>query len=212
MFQLTSDSFPDTEICQAAQNLAASVSEPFLYNHVCRTYAFGKLVGETGGMAFDEEAFFIGCMFHDLGLTERFANKEHRFEVAGAEAAKQFLSEQGWSDRRIDLVWDAIALHTSVGIPPMKRPEIALVQAGAALDVGIVPLDGIGPDVLDKMLASWPRLGFKQSMIDALAAAASRNPEATLFSFTADIGHRCVDGFHLPNACDLILGAGFEEA
>lgn len=211
MNQLTADSFPDTEVCVAARDLAQTVSEPFLFNHVCRTYALGKLVGNVGEMQFDEEACFIGCMFHDLGLTDRFASSTHRFEVAGAEAAKLFLSEQGWTDSRIELVWDAIALHTSVGIPPMKRPEIALVQAGAGLDVGIVPWAGIPPEAMAKILAAWPRLGFKNAMIGALAAAAKRNPEATIFTFVADIGEREVDGFALPNACDLIHGADFSD-
>lgn len=85
-------------------------------------------------------------MLHDLGLTERFANTTHRFEIAGAEAAKLFLSEQGWTDARIDIVWDAIALHSTVRIAQMKRPEIALVQAGAGLDVGVMPLDSIEPE------------------------------------------------------------------
>ena len=174
-------------------------------------YEFGNLIGNVGEVDFDEEAFFIGCMLHDLGLTDRFANTTYRFEVAGAEAAKLFLSEQGWTDRRIDIVWDAIALHTSVGIPPMKRPEIALVQAGAGLDVGVLPLDVIEPEVLERILASWPRLGFKHAMIDALAGAAQRNPEAAIFTFVSDIGQRQVEGFALPNACDIIHGSSFGE-
>lgn len=211
MIQLDSSSFPDTKVCLAARDLAESVSEPFLYNHVCRTYAFGKVVGNVGEIDFDEEAFFVGCMLHDLGLTDKFANTNYRFEVAGAEAAKQFLSEQGWTDARIDLVWDAIALHSTVGIPQMKRPEIALVQAGAGLDVGVMPLDAIEPEALERILVSWPRLGFKNAMLDAVTAAALRNPEASIFSFVANAAEGHLEEFALPNFCDLVHGSSFSE-
>ena len=55
MNQLDSSSFPDTQVCLAARELAETVSKPFLYNHVCRTYKFGKLVGNVGEVDFDEE-------------------------------------------------------------------------------------------------------------------------------------------------------------
>lgn len=211
MIQFDSSSFPDTPVCLAASELAQTVSEPFLFNHVCRTYAFGKLVGHAGEMKYDDEAFFVAAMLHDLGLTNKFANTTHRFEVAGAEAAKLFLSERGWSDSRIELVWDAIALHSTPDIPQMKRPEIALVQAGAGLDVGAIPLDAISPEVMEQVLTSWPRLGFKNAMLEAVAAAAKRNPAAAFFTFVGDVGERHVEGFAPPNFCDVIQGAGFAE-
>ena len=41
----------------------------------------------------------------------------------------------GIDEASIDIVWDAISLHTTPGIPPHKKPEVALVQAGVELDV-----------------------------------------------------------------------------
>lgn len=71
---------------------------------------------------------------HDLGLTERF-DAEQRFEVNGADAARAFVLEQGLSDEKAEIVWDAIALHTSIGIAIRKQPEIALVHLGATADL-----------------------------------------------------------------------------
>ena len=46
-----------------------------------------------------------------------------------------FLAARGLSEERAEIVWDAIALHTSIGIANRKRPEIALANAGIGIDV-----------------------------------------------------------------------------
>lgn len=58
-------------------------------------------------------------MLHDLGLTS-VAPARERFEIEGADAARSFLSRHGMSDRALDTVWDAIALHTTMAIPQRK--------------------------------------------------------------------------------------------
>ena len=54
-------------------------------------------------------------------------SNENRFEVDGANAARAFLkreaNSQDWDKHRLQLVWDAIALHTIVCLiedPTMK--------------------------------------------------------------------------------------------
>jgi hypothetical protein len=79
---------------------------------------------------FDSELFFLGAVLHDLGQTERFMGTQ-RFEVDGADAAAEFLKDKGVPQESVEVVWDAVALHTSRGIVERKRPEIALVSAGA---------------------------------------------------------------------------------
>ena len=74
-------------------------------------------------------------MFHDIGLTERFHHSKNRFEVDGANSARDFMRSYGISESSIELVWDAIALHTTPGIPEHKKPEVALVTAGVEMDV-----------------------------------------------------------------------------
>jgi hypothetical protein len=46
-----------------------------------------------------------------------------------------FLQGHGISEREIETVWTAIALHTTPGIPEHMHPEIALLQARAGMDV-----------------------------------------------------------------------------
>ena len=114
---------PDSALAHKAVDLASRVSPDVVRTHVLRTFVFGSLVGKEQGLRYDEELFFLGAVLHDLGLTAEFRSNE-RFEVAGADAAAAFLHDEGVPPERREIVWDAIALHTSVGIASRKRPEI----------------------------------------------------------------------------------------
>ncbi|WP_417472832.1 HD domain-containing protein [Leisingera sp.] len=201
---------PDTALCTAAAEMARMASRPFLYNHVCRTYAFGALAAKQSQMQYDPELFYVAAMLHDLGLTEAYQGDD-RFEVDGAEAAAAFLARQKVEQSRIDRVWDAIALHTTFSIPQKKSPEAALVQIGAAMDVGVLPHSQVTPDVMEQVLDAYPRLGFKRAMEDALSRVYARKPMTPLHNFGADIAQRNVPGFAVPHFCDMLHEADFPE-
>src|SRR6267142_6588885 len=108
---------PDTALCNAAVDLLESCSPAFLCSHCLRTYIFGSLaVKGIGRSVVDEEAAFCGAVLHDLGLVPPYRG-DNRFEVDGAEAARDFCVNHQVSPERADVVWQAIALHTSPGIP-----------------------------------------------------------------------------------------------
>jgi hypothetical protein len=191
---------PDTRLCKVATDFAQRASEPCLFNHVMRTFAFGTLAAR--GLAHDAEVFYVAAVLHDLGLTAS-APRGARFEIAGADAAKDLLSREGMRDADIEVVWDAIALHTVAGVPPRKRPEVMLVQLGAALDVGFAPLALIGggaPPILER----WPRLSFETEMLRYLEEHYDRDPAVALQSpIVADVLERR-RGIRARNACDVI--------
>ena len=65
-------------------------------------------------------------------------SNDKTFEVDGANAARAFLQHEGgsaWDEHRIQLVWDAIALHTSNQIHPHKQREVAYTAAGTAAEL-----------------------------------------------------------------------------
>jgi hypothetical protein len=64
-----------------------------------------------------------GAMFHDMGLTPAHSSAHERFEVDGANAARDFLRSHGIYQHDIDTVWTAIALHTTPGIPQHMHPS-----------------------------------------------------------------------------------------
>jgi HD domain len=199
----------DTKIARAATDLSQSVCPPYLFNHAMRTFLYGSLVGRALGQRYDEETLYLACILHDLGLTERFAG-DLPFEIQGAEAAKRFLSEQGYAQAHAEIVWDGIAMHASA-ISGFKRSEIALVGEGAGADV-------LGPDFSqvkkadsDAILQAFPRLKFKDAFIKTCVEIIQKHPRGASRSFMRDIGERYVPSYHPRNFCDLVAQAPFDE-
>lgn len=197
---------PDSPLCQAAEELAKTSSEPFLYRHVMRSFVFGSLAGKKSARKYDEEILFLGAVLHDLGLTKNFA-ADDRFEIDGAEAAAGFLRQQGVAEEKIAIIWDAIALHTTFSVPQYKRPEIALVQIGAGIDVGVVPRDMLREDIIDEILEAYPREGFADAMLKVLADVAQNKPVTAAFNFIEDVAERHVAEYQKVNFCDIVHNA-----
>src|SRR5271163_468871 len=126
---------PDSKLAQAATELVRDTESDLLFHHSTRVYYFGALEGLRKKLKFDPELLYIGAMFHDIGLTKEYSSATERFEVDSANAARDFLRQQGIDEAAIEIVWDAIALHTTPGIPQHKKPEVALVTAGVEMDV-----------------------------------------------------------------------------
>ncbi|GAB2922926.1 hypothetical protein GCM10027093_72620 [Paraburkholderia jirisanensis] len=161
-------------------------------------------------MKYDREAVYLAALMHDLGLTREFA-ADQRFEVDGADAASRFLLANDYPQAKAELVWDAIALHSSAGIAERKQPEIALIHFGAHVDVMGLRLDEITPALVEDTLALYPRLGMKAAFTEALAEVARNKPHTAIGTGLADIGRRHVHGFDCPDVCDLIDAAPFDS-
>ena len=106
---------PDSAIVKAATELVRDTEDDLLFNHSRRVFFWAALTGERRGLKFDSELLYMGAMFHDMGLTERYSSTDQRFEVDGANTARDFLKSYGVPERDIEDVWIAIALHTTPG-------------------------------------------------------------------------------------------------
>jgi hypothetical protein len=195
---------PDSHLARAATELIRSVESDLLYNHSLRVYSFGALQGERQGLRYDPELLYIGAMFHDIGLVEGHRSAHDRFEVDGANAAREFLISQGVTGDALRIVWDAIALHTTPGIPPHKEAEVALVTAGVELDVLGFGYDDISAEDREAVLASYPRVDFKESIIQAFADGMAHRPETVFGTMNADVLAEKLPGYEPPNFCTLI--------
>ena len=201
---------PDSKLARDATDYSRALSAPIVFNHVLRTYLFGELLGRAKGLKFDSELFYLGAVLHDLGQTERFMGQQ-RFEVDGADAAAEFLKDKGVPKESVEVVWDAVALHTSRGIVERKRPEIALVSAGAGADVVGFGVDQLPREAVAQVIAAFPRVAFKKDYQKVLAEIVARKPETASFTFLAQIGERHVPGYRAPNFCDLMDAAPFAD-
>jgi hypothetical protein len=84
---------PDTGLVREATDFIRDAGDDLLFNHSRRVFFFGALQGMRRGLQPNLELLYVGAMFHDLGLTERYRTSTVRFEVDGANAAREFLLE-----------------------------------------------------------------------------------------------------------------------
>src|SRR6516165_9531637 len=147
----------DSKLAREATDLLREHGTPLLFAHSLRVYLFGAIRGRHRGLTVDHELLYFGAVFHDLGLTPKYRSPNHRFEVDGANAARDFLRANGIDEATAGLVWDAIALHTTPEVPWHKRPEIALVTGGVEADVLGDGLDEFPGSYRDAVLAAYAR-------------------------------------------------------
>jgi hypothetical protein len=195
---------PDSRLAREATELIRSAESDLLYNHSLRVYSFGALQGNRLGLNYDPELLFIGAMFHDIGLVEGHRSADDRFEVDSANAAREFLNAHGVAPDAVRVVWDAIALHTTPGIPKYKEPEVALVTAGVDLDVLGIGYDDIAAEDREAVLAAYPRVNFKESIIQAFADGMADRPDTTFGTMNDDVLAEKVPGFVRANFCEII--------
>src|ERR1700682_5964843 len=157
---------PDSKLAREVTELVRDTESPLLFHHSSRVYYWGALTGNRRRLRFDPELLYAGAMFHDMGLTTAHASAHERFEVDGANAARDFLRSHDIAERDIETVWTAIALHTTPGIPQHMHPVIALVTAGVEMDVlGIAFSEFTDPE-RDAVVHAHPRSGrFKEDII-----------------------------------------------
>ena len=195
---------PDSRLAREATELIRDIEPDLLFDHSMRVYVFGSLEGERLGLRYDPELLYVGALFHDIGLVKGHRSAHDRFEVDGANAAREFLVGQGVTGDALRIVWDAIALHTTPGIPQHKEPEVALVTAGVELDVLGFGYDDISAEDREAVLAAYPRVGFKESIIQAFADGMAHRPETVFGTMNADVLAEKLPGYQPPNFCALI--------
>ena len=184
---------PDSKIAREAAELVRQHESEMLFNHSVRVFLFGAMKGIRQNLKFDSELLFIAALFHDLGLVDAYHTETKRFEVDGADAAREFLKSHGIPELKADLVWEAIALHTTPGIPQYMRPEIALTNAGVLVDVVGIGYDEYTPEQRSQVIADFPRCDFKNEFIEVQTCSALKKPLTTLersISTTSNIATR----------------------
>jgi HD superfamily phosphodiesterase len=202
---------PDTELVTAITAHIRAVEDDLLFNHSRRVYLFGVLQGRRRGLRPDPELLYAGAMFHDIGLTQGYRNSTLRFEVDGANAARDFLLEHGVDDADADKVWLGIALHTTPGVPEFRAPETALVTAGVETDVLGIGRDDLAAEDLAAVVAAHPRPDFKQQILAAFNEGMKHRPQTTFGTCNADVLERFDPTFARDNFVDIIMGNTWPE-
>ena len=198
-------SIPDSKLADEITEFVRDTESTLLFNHSSRVYYFGALAGQRRGLKFDAELLYAGAMFHDVGLVPAYSSAADRFEVDGANAARDFLRRHNISEKDIDLVWTAIALHTTPGIPRYMHPVVALVTAGVEMDVLGIDYAGFTDRDRNAVVQAYPRTPcFKEDILQAFYDGIHYKPETTFGNVKADVLADKDPSFHRGNFCDVI--------
>lgn len=204
---------PDSSMARAATELVRDTESDLLFHHSTRVFLFGALTGQRKKLNYDPELLYIGAMFHDMGLTKQFGDTQNRFEVDSANAARNFLRQHGVAESDVELVWDAIALHTTPGIPEHKKPVVALVTAGVEMDVLGFAYDEFTEEQRKLVVAAHPRVEtFKEDIIQAFSDGMIYRPFSTFGTVNADVLALKDPQFKRLNFCSIIRGSSWNDA
>ena len=198
-------SAPDSALAREVTELIRDTETPLLFHHSSRVYHWGALAGQRRHLRFDPELLYVGAMFHDMGLTHQHTSAEERFEVDGANAAREFLQRHGILAADIDLVWTAIALHTTPGIPQHMHPVVALVTAGVEMDVLGIGYSEFSDADREAVVRAHPRTErFKEDIILTFYDSIKHKPQTTFGNVKADVLEDKDPSFKRGNFCAVI--------
>lgn len=204
-------SIPDSALAKQATELLIEHGTELLYNHSLRTFIFGALNGNQRKVKFDSELYYICSVFHDLGLRPHYNSPDKRFEVDGANAARDFLISNGIDGVSLQLVWDAIALHTSPGIAEYKEAEVAMLNYATALDVVGRGYNDLREKDRKQILEVFPRLDMKTNMVQVFFDGFGHKPHTTIGNMNADICACMIPNFKKYDLCDAIRNSPWAE-
>jgi hypothetical protein len=208
--RLAGITIPDTLLVDEAMSYARRACEPYLFNHVVRSWLFAARIGELQGIEHDAEVLAIGTLLHDITLNTHFAGPR-RFEVEGADLARTFARERGLVERRAQLIWDSVALNSTPSIGLYKEAEVALCTTGICLDVIGLQYNLIPSGDMENILTEFPRLGMKQKMTQCFCHIAKKQPQTTYDNFARDFGERFIAGYKAPSSVDFVMNAPFQD-
>jgi hypothetical protein len=203
---------PDTKLAREAHDILREFSTELLYNHSNRVYLFAAEQGRQQNLRFDPELLYVSAAFHDLGLLKEYSSESERFEVDGANAARQFLVAHGIPQDKAQTAWEAIALHTTPGVTQYMDPEVALLFTGVGLDVLGEGFDKFPAELREEIVAAYPRINFKEGIVKSFFGGFAHKPASTWGTVKADVCERFIAGYKSPNFCDLIANSPFPNS
>jgi len=200
----------DSKLAREVTELIRDTESELLFNHSSRVYYFASLIGARKGLSYDAEILYVGAMFHDMGLVPSYSSKADRFEVDGANVAREVLRQRKISDQDIDHVWTAIALHTTPDIPKYMHPLIALVTAGVEMDVLRIAYSEFAGADREAVVKAYPRTDhFKEDILQAFYDGIKHKPDTTFGNVNADVLEDKDPNFKRGNFCSVIRGSAW---
>ncbi|KAL3451725.1 hypothetical protein BJX65DRAFT_268491 [Aspergillus insuetus] len=119
---------------------------------------------------------FVAAILHDIGASDLY-NGCQRFEVEGADVAKNHLLAHGVPPEDCHQVWVAIALHTSPGIAERISPLARLIRLAVKIDFRTTFRDEMNAtDYSTEIEKCLPRLDTEKTLANAVVGQAQNIP------------------------------------
>jgi hypothetical protein len=202
---ITDVAIPDSRLAREATQFIRDTESDVLFQHSTRVYLWAALAGQRRDLIFDPGLLYTAALFHDVGLTAGFRESRLRFEVDGANAARDFLRGHGISDADIERVWLAIALHTTPGISAHLHPIAALTAEGVMMDLVGLGYDEFTDAQRQAVEAAYPHSPrFAEDLVQVLYDGLKHRPETTQGTGLADIVADKDPHFHRRDFCSLM--------
>jgi hypothetical protein len=202
---------PETSAAIEATRLVEETVTPLLFHHSRRVFIFSSFQATRLGLDADPELLYLASLFHDTGLVPPFSEPEQRFEVDGADNARRFLLDHGFSAAQADTVWQAIALHTTPGVAPRMGPVIAATHLGVLTDAVGFGLDDLDPVLVAEVTAAHPRDDFKNGFLQAFHHGIGHRPGTTYGNMMADVLDHFVPDFRRPSMVQSIIDSPWSD-
>jgi hypothetical protein len=201
-------SIPHSAMARAATELMRDSQSRLLFDAASRAFVFASLIGQSRQVRFDPDLLYVSALFLRVGVTALYRRSQQRFEVDSADAAVQFLRGYGRCRDDMAQVWDAVALHTTPGIPEHKPGITALLAAGVETDLLGTHCQVLGPQALGLILAAFPREpGFKSKLLDTLARGQTHRPQSTHGTINADVLRLLDRRFKSVDYCERLMAS-----
>ncbi|KAM7215283.1 hypothetical protein V8F06_009334 [Rhypophila decipiens] len=198
---------PDTPIIRAAQSYAHSEVAASTYNHVNRAWLWATLIVQHNktlqSLNPDLEVLAVASILHDLGTDRRpnspHVSKDKRFEVDGAISARRFIRShpdgKKWDERRVQMIWDAIALHSEAKYALWKELEVEIAYRGNEVEFSGGEKYGITEEEKRRVMDEFPDKRVQGSVIDFQIWLCTNKPESTYDTYMQPFGEMFVPGY-----------------
>lgn len=209
--QLAGIGLPRRRFARCAADIARASLPSVVVRHAYRVYVFASLEARRLEIPITSDLLFVSAQFANMGLSSSFAHSMQRYELDSADAAKEYLENEGVRHVHSAAVWDAISLHTTPGITERLHGLTRLLAYGVRADLFGDGIDCVSTLQRSEILEEFPRgADFANQYLEAVGRGVNHRPETTFCAASADVLERYSPTFYRANFCGRVLGSQWD--